>query len=285
MKTELLDMPAHEYHADRVGSEVPTLSASIAGTLVRKSPRHAWLSHPRLGGKGRVRKSTDEQAQGTLIHAMVLGKGMDQVRVIDAKDYRTKAAQEARDAAEAEGFTPILAAKLAPMQRTAGGILAAMEAAGVVLDGVSEAVMTWTENTAAGPVACRGMTDHIILNRGTIIDLKTCHSAHPKACESHVIEWGYDVQRAAYLSALGKLRPEWEGRATYKWVFAEIDGGDLIDVVVAEASGMMREIGAARWRRACETWAVCLRDDYWPGYGDAVLLDAPPWAVKEELGL
>lgn len=285
MTAKFIEIDAANYHADQVGATVPTLSASVAGTLVKKSPKHAWRQHPALGGRGRVRKSSDEQAQGTLIHALVLGKGLDQVEIIDAKDYRSKAAQELRDSAEAAGKTPILVHKLAPMQKTAYDIVAAIEDAGFNLGGISEAVATWTEDTEAGPVLCRGMMDHVHVSDGVIIDLKTCHNAHPRSCESHILEYGYDLQRAAYVSALGKINPDVEGRIVYKWVFAEIDGGELIDVSIAEASGTLRELGAARWKRACETWAVCLRDNYWPGYGGAVLLEAPVYAMKEEMGL
>lgn len=295
MNAKLLNIPAHEYHADRVGQTVPTLSASIATTLVKKSPRHAWRQHPALGGAGRVRKSSDEQAQGTLIHALVLGKGLEQIKVMKDeetgevfKDYRKKAAQEMKEKAEDAGLTPILAHKFAPMQQTANEIIRAIEGAGLNLGGMSEAVMTWTEDTEAGPIACRGMSDHILFDDKDptgVIDLKTCHNAHPRACESHIVEYGYDIQRAAYLSALGKIRPDLEGRFFYKWVFAEIENGELIDVSIAEASGTLRELGAARWKRACETWAVCLRDNYWPGYGDANLLDAPAFALKSELGI
>ncbi len=282
---QIFELSAHDYHADRVGATVPTLSASVATTLVKKSPRHAWRQHPALGGQGRIRKSSDEQAQGSLIHALVLGKGLEQIEIIDAKDFRTKAAQEARDNAEAAGKTPILASKFKPMERTAYQIVEAIEGAGYNLGGMSEAVMTWTEETNTGPVECRGMTDHIHLDAGTVLDLKTCHNAHPRACESHIIEYGYDIQRAAYLSALGKLRPEFEGRGVYKWVFAEIENGDLIDVSIAEAGGTIRDMGEARWRRACELWALCLKNNHWPGYGDAVILEAPLYAVKEELGI
>ncbi|MEC4616304.1 PD-(D/E)XK nuclease-like domain-containing protein [Tsukamurella tyrosinosolvens] len=44
---------------------------------------------------------------GSLVHKLVLGEGADIV-VVDAKDWRTKAAQEARDAAREEGKIPAL---------------------------------------------------------------------------------------------------------------------------------------------------------------------------------
>ena len=81
------------YHADP--SERPSLSSHLAGILLARSPAHAKLSHPRFGGAF-PDKPSDEMNVGSIIHGLLLGGGADIVE-IDADNYRTKAAQEARD--------------------------------------------------------------------------------------------------------------------------------------------------------------------------------------------
>ena len=78
------DLPEHEYHSDPCDS--PSLSASIAQTIVLESPAHAWLQHPRFGGK--QIEPTKEMDRGTLVHALLLGKG----RAIEAYLRGTTAA-------------------------------------------------------------------------------------------------------------------------------------------------------------------------------------------------
>ena len=48
------DIPAADYHADRVGhGDAPSLSSSVARTLIQQSPIHAWFKHPKLGNAPR----------------------------------------------------------------------------------------------------------------------------------------------------------------------------------------------------------------------------------------
>lgn len=280
--TGFMSMTAEQYHADPC--ETPSLSASVASTLIRQSPYHAWLSHPRLGG--RPRESTPEMDRGTLLHALILGTPTN-VAIVPADNYRTKAAQEARDAARDAGQIPVLEREWAGYLEVADAVGQALDAAGVRLMGESEPVAVWEEPSEAGPVQCRGRLDHVTFDGdgATIFDLKTCRNAHPRSCERHVIEFGYDLQRAAYVSAISQIQPECAGRVRFVWLFVEEvespTGKPGAVLTVAEASGTMRELGESRWRRAVETWAKCLRANEWPAYG-SVRLDAPDWALRDE---
>src|SRR5438132_1009339 len=95
MTARFLDCTQAEYFADPC--EQPSLSVSIATELILRSPLHAWQIHPRLGGLRRP--TTEAMENGTLIHALLLGKGENRIAVLDVKDFRTNAAKEARDAA------------------------------------------------------------------------------------------------------------------------------------------------------------------------------------------
>jgi hypothetical protein len=277
-------MSAAEYHRDPCA--VPSLSSSCAATLLSKSPYHAWLGHPKLGGV--QREATEEMNAGSLMHAIVLGQ-TDEIEIIEAENFRTKAAQEARDKAHAAHRVPVLRATYEDAEALAAEVTAALTALGMPLPGESEVSIEWTEDTHLGPVVCRCRMDHLWLDAGIVLDLKSCRSAHPRAIQSHCYEFGYDVQRAAYTSALRQLRPECAGRERFMFLFVEaLPEGSKRRAICqpVELDGSFRALGVKRWARACETWAECLKSGRWPAYsdheGDSMFVDAPGWALAQE---
>lgn len=288
MTPRLISIPADRYHADDIGEDRPSLSSSLARTLITESPKHGWYRHPKLGNVART--STAEQERGTLIHSLILqpDDALNQIVLIAADNFKTKAAQEARDGARAQGMIPVLEKHFEEACNVAEAIRHALAAADLALTGQSEVVAVWEEETARGPILCRGMLDHLFLDRGVIIDLKTCSCAHPLQLGRRLIEHGYDIQYAAYTSAYRKLRPDLAGREDFLWVFVEElpeEFPDRVMVTFGRPDGILREHGRSRWARACETWARCLRDNHWPGYAERpVTIEAPSWAIKQELG-
>lgn len=275
---ELLQLSDAEYHADP--AKLPSLSASIATVLVSRSPRHAWLLHPKLGGA--KRKPTREMNRGSLIDALLLDRGR-RIKVIQADDYRTKVARETRAEAELDGALVCLEREMDAALIIAERIREQCTGAGIVLNGISQAAVLWQEETSHGPIECRGRMDHLLPDLGIIYDLKTTKSAHPEAFRRSMIEFGYDIQWAAYTSAMRALRPDLAGREEMTFIVCEMEEPYL--VVPIRPSGSMRELGNARWRRACELWARCVREDHWPGYSPGnqpIYVDAPSWALHRE---
>lgn len=272
-------MAASVYHADPC--PVPSLTASIAHVLCNRSPRHAWELHPKLGGKRR--EPTAAMDFGTVVHALLLGQEQELVPV-QADDWRTAAARELRDAARRAGQCAVLTAELETARAAVKAIKAQLKPFGLKLNGKSEVSVFWCERADNGAtVQCRGRLDHLVLARlrATIVDLKTCRSAHPRACESHAYEYGYDIQCAAYRSALGSVMPDLLGREGFRFIFAEVD--EPYVVTCFEPAGSFRELGERRWRRAINTWEECLRTKKWPGYATGVLrLEAPQYALLNE---
>mgnify|MGYP001559543461 CR=1 FL=1 len=275
-------MTAAEYLADPCAT--PSLSNSIAQLLDGKSPLHAHARHPRLGGVASV--DTEATLGGSLLHALLLGQGKE-LAVLDVKDWRTKAAQEAKLLALAEGKVPIKRAEYEESQLVASRVLEKLESSfGIVLKGESEIVALWEETTREGElVQCRGMLDHLILGdtSATIIDLKRCRSAHPEACARTAHGYGYAIQRAAYVSAVESIRPNLAGRVDYIIPFIEVDDG-VVDVVPCRLTGEFRDSGERKWRRAVEIWARCMRENRWPGYTQEIIdLAPPPWATAKDM--
>jgi hypothetical protein len=274
-------MSARAYHADPC--DVPSLSASCAKKLLSESPLHAWLSHPKLGGQRSA--PTEAMRRGSLLHALILEDGAGVVK-IDADSYRTAAAKAQRDAAEAAGDVPVLASEYADAVAVADDVCVQLLAMGVCLDGESEVGIEWREESARGPIVCRGRMDHVWLHRSVVLDLKTCDNANPATIGKRCYDLGYDVQRAAYVSALRKLRPGTDPRFLFVFV-EELPAGAPQRAIVqpVELDADFCAIGEKRWRRAVETWAACTESGVWPAYGEAgtvVDVSAPRWALMDE---
>ena len=274
----VLDVTADEYHADPCAE--PSLSSSIAKILADKSPAHAYHAHPRLGGG--THTPSPAQSLGTVLHRLVLGKGAT-VAVLDFPDYRTKAAREARDAATAAGHTPILAEEAGEMVATAKIIGERLADLGVQLTGQSEVAVEWREPvfmTDGATVQCRAMFDHVFMDSGLIFDLKKTVSAHPGDLAKTITSYGYDIQHAAYTSAMRALRPELAGRETFTFLFCEIEPPFAVTPV--RLTGEFRELGERRWQRAVRTWHECTTRGRWPAYADGVVEVSPtPWALAQ----
>jgi hypothetical protein len=126
------------------------------------------------------------------------------------------------------------------------------------------------------------MMDHVKINDGIILDVKSTRSAHPKQCAASMVTYGSDIQAQAYVSALEKYKPELAGRVDMVFLFMELDPPYAI--LPARPNGMMRELGAMKWARAVKLWEKCLTTDTWPGYStDIVQLEPMPWHLAAEM--
>lgn len=278
---EILELDLDSYFRD-LAYDKPSLSQSTAHILLTQSPRHAFHSHPRLGGAKRT--YTKETDNGSLVHALLLGSGPEIVAV-NADDWRTKAAKEARDESRAAGKIPVLAHALDTAMRVKDILNGRLLEHGVELSGSSELMIGWKETATDGErVQCRAMLDHFLLDACTIYDLKTISSAHPDKCARSAVEYGYGLQQSAYRSAIRHLYPDLAGREKFVFLFVETEAP--YDVTPIECDGVMRELGDRQWQRAVDLWAKCLTSG-WPGYvrpGSRAVMTLPPWALSKEMG-
>jgi hypothetical protein len=275
----LCAMPAGQYHADPC--ETPSLSSSIAHVLVAQSPAHAWLRHPKLGGK--PSESTAAMDEGTLLHELLLrdeSELAERLVVINADNWRTKAAQEKRDAARTLGKLALLERDLDTARVASVHIMGQLLRLGVRFTGLSEVAAFWQEHATDGTVIqCRGMFDHLLRAEGVIYDLKKSRTAHPKAIRKSIEGYGYHTQATAYTRALEQIEPGLTGRVKFRWLFVEAEAP--YGVTIAEPAGSMVALGNACWSQAVDTWAQCLATDEWPAYSREVQrIEASPWALE-----
>jgi PDDEXK-like domain of unknown function (DUF3799) len=284
MIARVLNVTEQAYHADPCVR--PSLSSSIAHTLVTQSPRHAWLEHPKLGGnKDRVASKTMDE--GAILHKLLLGAGA-QFEMVIADDWRTNAAKEARAAIEAEGKIAILAKNFEKLKKAADRLFQNAANQGFPFGGRSELAIEFVDYTNPWKrdreVLCRCRIDQVT-DAHTIYDVKKVASANPKDIARKIVEYGYDIQATAYKRAYEQLVPEALGRSDFVFLFCEPE--PPYEVVPARLDGYHIEIGQRRWNRAVALWDKLLTEGSypWPGYADgAITLIPPQYVINQELG-
>lgn len=259
-------MPLTDYVADPCPT--PSLNASAAHALLTSTPKHAWLGHPRLGHAERDGSSRADL--GTVAHGLLLENDESRVVVIQADDWRTKAAKELRDEAWAAGKVPILEKDMATVRRM-------VEAADHVLMGSAlcedwmGAIPEQTLLCEHGGVWLRSRPDKLSRDGRVYFDYKTSASAHPAAFAKAAINQGYDLQAAIGRRAVHALHGV---TPTVIFVVQEIEPPFFVSLV--SLSNQFLEIADMRLSWAIDKWRHCLTHNHWPGYPDQLVSVDPP---------
>lgn len=257
------DLDEREYHAHGA------LSQSQLKTLLDCPARFAYERE-----HGRPHRAAFDM--GHAIHTAILGEGGETV-VIDADDYRTKAAREARDAAHADGKVPLLAGEAAKVTAIKDAVMA-HPAARVVLEapGPVEQSMFWTDPDTG--VALRGRVDKVAtLADGAshaLVDVKSTTSAAPGRFARSVWDFGYHIQRACYLAGWEAITGE---ACEFVFVAVEKDAPHLTAVYTLD--DVAAHAGHRDYRAALDLYVECSESGVWPGYSDEIqTLTSPRWA-------
>ena len=256
-----------EYHRDPC--ETPSLSSSVAKVLLRQSPAHAAMSHPKLNNNY-VNVESSRFDLGTIAHALLLEDDSSRLITIEADDWRTKAAKEARDAARAEGKIPILvkqAAHLLKMVGTARDFLRSSEVGDMTFQ--PEQTLAWQEGTTW----CRARPDWLSDDHTLILDYKTCDDANPEAAIRQIGRLGFDTQAAFYLRGLQAVSPR-SHPAIFAFLFQELEPPYACSLIALGNAYL--EIANAKVDRAIKTWAYCLKSGDWHSYTNRILWAEPP---------
>ncbi len=272
-------IPEDEYHAD----PVPAGSLSASGMKLLLPPSCPAMYRYRLDHP----KTSAAFDYGTAAHKLVLGSGPP-IAVIDAPDWRTKAAQEARKDAHARGAVPMLAGQFSEVQAMADAIRA-HPIAGPLLDpayGKAEQSAFWTdEETGIWRRLRFDFLPHVDEVRRLIIaDYKTCDKADADSVRKAVASYGYHVQAAQYIDGARAL--DLDPDPQFIFAFQEKQPPYLIHVTGLDDEAI--DHGRDLCALACEMWRDCTTSGIWPGYSDydITYVSLPPWARRpiEEFG-
>ena len=261
---------AAEYHQDPCIA--PSLSASIAHILLTQSAWHAWWAHPRLNSA--YQPQEDEKFDlGTAAHAYLL-EGESGFVIVEASDWRTKAAREARAVARAAGKIPLLADRWGDVQ---GMALAAREqlakhedAPRPLADGKAEQTLVWQENG----LWCRARLDWLHDDHRMIDDYKTTGaSANPDVWTRALFGAGHDVQAAFYLRGLKALTGI---TAAFRFIVQETFTPYALSVIGLAPDALA--LAERKVQYALTLWRHCIELGEWPGYPrQTCWATAPAW--------
>lgn len=262
------------YHADPCS--VPSLSRSTIKDLIFKTPQHAWQNHPKLNPEYKNEEKTAYDI-GSAAHALLL-EGIDKAVIIDAEDWRTKAAKESRDIARASGMYPLLNCQYEDVYKmvvTAKAYLRTCElkVKDIQNDGDSEMSCIWEEDG----IWFRTRLDWISKEQDLIIDYKTTsQSADPSDFDRTILSSGLDIQDALYRRGI-----EWITGKRPKFVFLIQETTQPYLCSLLELTYVYQEMGAEKIEKAAKIWEKCLKENNWPGYSNKVYSLSPPtWVLQ-----
>ncbi|MFJ9754937.1 PD-(D/E)XK nuclease-like domain-containing protein [Streptomyces sp. NPDC101149] len=258
------DMTNEEYHSHKYA-----LSSSGARALIDSCPA---IFRYEQDHEQPAKKVWDI---GNAAHKLVLGNG-PKLRKIDHETWNTNVAKAAVLKAREAGEIPLKPAEY-QMVHDMADALRRHPVASLLFDperGTPERSLFWRDDKTG--VMRRARLDWLPNPRtGRLIipDYKTCRSAKPEKLEKAIEEFGYHQQDDTYRSGCHALGIA-DADAAFVFVCQEKTAPYVITVI--EVNAAARRIGAARNRRALETFARCTETGYWPGYSDDVVPVALP---------
>lgn len=276
----IYDIPETLYHGDPVPAG--SLSVSSAKKLLADGGpakyRHQ-LDHPK--------PPSDEMELGTAAHKLVLGVGQE-ITVVDAKDWTTKAAKDKRIAARAKGSLPLLTHQHEQVKAMAAAIRK-VPLAVALLDRdrgiLAEQSAFWLDERFG---LWRRARFDAMRPPGRDIpvvgDYKTCADASPAGFAKAIDNLRYNMQSEQYsdgYEAVYGVRPE------FLFIAQEKEPPYLVAVYGVDAESAA--IGRAANERALEIWRDCReaeaegRELAWPGYSTEIThLALPRWSRARE---
>lgn len=273
----MIEMPIEEYLADP--NPEPSFDSSTAWTLITRSPRHAQYEHPKLN-PSRESDRSNAMDMGCACHALFLEQDESRFVVIEADDWRTKAAKEARDQAYADGMIPLLAKQHEEACKIVEQSLLAIKRCTELADlapiqehPLAEQVCLWQEQGTW----CKARPDLVSADRKVVLNYKTTKAnADPESFGTGMlIRSGYHVQ--AYHHARG-VQAEAGESIDCVWLIQEVEPPYAASIL--GMSPALHQLAESQWLHALGLWRECLRTNQWPAYPSRVCwIEPPPWML------
>lgn len=242
-------LPNADYHgaSDWLGS------TSIK-TLAMRTPAHyKWESENRI--------YKDAYTFGSAVHSLALEGDTSLFEIVDAANWMTKAAKEAKAEALAAGKYPMLPKEYAD-------------------------VVACRDSIMAHPLASKALTGHIAeqsvfhigddgvqvkvrpdaYKPGLIVDLKTTVSADPNEFARTAYSLGYFISAAMYVDTWKAVTGEDVG---FLFLLVEKTAPFLVSVVELDKEAL--DYGRSMVERGKRIWQECQASGEWPGYPNATI--------------
>lgn len=265
----LIDIPAHEYHADK---NVVGHSALVE---MLRSPKHFWhrLNAPH--------QPTPAMLLGTAVHTAVLEPHVfKQDYVVSPKfDRRTKDGKAEAAAWEEnnQGKSTISEDDMSAIVGIQSAVAEHRGASELLRDCVTEQSYFWTDEDTN--ISCRIRPDALVVDKDgqvvAIIDLKTALNASKGKFRRTISDRGYDLQAAFYTDGLARAI----GREV-PFYFLAVETAAPHGVALYRTGKKTLEIGRSKYRAALQILQWCRENDRWPSYqpfGESEEIDIPHW--------
>lgn len=289
----LYRMTEKAYHLDPC--PVPSLSRSIAEKLILESPRHAYAAHPRLTKQDEEEVGNSSTREiGSAAHALLLRQPTE-IAELHYNNFKKKAAQEERVAAQERGAIPLLTKDYDTalgMFEMAKRELADNEHAAIrALANPTDDETAFNEVTAAWIDRCgdhwaRDRMDRLSITAShiSILDYKTTElSAAPANISRAIFGNNYHFQNGFYRRGARHLFPEidrHEKKLTFLFIVQE--QFKPFEITVAEVDEPGRIIGEKMVSDAFMLWRKCHAENWWPGYPKGtVRAEMPAWVETQ----
>jgi len=246
-----------DYHKD------PALGSTSLKTLATRTPAHYQhdLTHP---------KFSDAFTLGTAAHSLILEDSMADIVIVEADNWLTKFAKEAKAEALAAGFQPLITKEWAQVQAMRDAVMAHPLARAAFTDHRAEESVFWEEGGLM--LKCRPDATQ----PGTLVDLKTTVNADPREFGKTAYKFGYHQSAAHYqdglLAATGETLP-------FIFVLVEKQAPYLVSVVQLDDEAI--QAGRALNERAKNIYRDCNETGIWRGYESNEPISLPIWAHYE----
>jgi hypothetical protein len=264
-----------DYHRDPVPGG--SLSSTGARKLIHPSTPARFkydLDHPQ--------PPSENLELGQAAHSVVLGKGA-QIIVIDAPDWRTKAAREDRDAARAEGKIPMLPHDYAIVMEMAAAIKAHPFAGKLLASnhGAPERALFWRDGGIMRRAKLDWLRDPNLSRRTIVTDYKTACAADDESFAKSMHNYGYHQQAPWYLDGVEALDLTGNGEPpVFLFIVQEKKAPYLVNVFQPDPDSLA--IGRHLNRLAIAEYKKCTESGVWPGYGtEPKMISLPPYIVRQ----
>lgn len=263
------NLAAEVYHSNC--TPTPSLSSSGARGIVADCPAYFWHHSPL--NPNRPVKDSKAFDIGTASHLITLephlfDAGIEVISVPKkaggfTDDYKTDAAQEARDAARAAGKVPLLPKERAMVIAMRAALRLNPIASQAFNDGHVELSIFWQDEQTG--VWCKARPDFLHASCAYWCDYKTTTTAHPEEFARKAYALGYHAQDAwltdAVEQATGiKPRTGW---------FVCQDKEEPYLATTHRFPPEAVELGRMINRKGIDLFAQCLRSNEWPNYRQA----------------
>ena len=253
-----------DYHSD------PALGSTSLKTLATRTPAHwKWESeHP-------VHK--DVYDIGTVAHSIILEDDTSGIILVDAPDWRTKVAKDAKEEAQEYGKIAMLQKELAPIFAMRDAVMRHPLARLALTGHKAEQSVFWEEDGLA--LKCRPDA----WQPSVLVDLKTVRSANPNDFGKTAHEFGYHQSAAHYIDGVKAVTGE---ELPFHFLLVEKAAPYFVSVVELDVEAI--NLGRQLNDRAKRIYRECVESGNWPGYPSGELVSLPMWAIyqaEELLGI